>query len=88
MAKEKSEKVSTKKTTTGGGGPQMFPPDIDINLATLYTKTHCSLHLQAVPSVAELPKVKAANPGIQHKEAFKKAASNWKNSPDNPINKK
>ncbi|KAJ3030717.1 hypothetical protein HDV00_008736 [Rhizophlyctis rosea] len=36
----------------------------------------------------ELPKVKAANPGIAHKEAFKKAASNWKNSPDNPVNKK
>ncbi|KAJ3055546.1 hypothetical protein HK097_010154 [Rhizophlyctis rosea] len=33
----------------------------------------------------ELPKVKAANPGIAHKEAFKKAAGNWKNSPENPV---
>ncbi|KAJ3039948.1 hypothetical protein HDV00_011614 [Rhizophlyctis rosea] len=32
----------------------------------------------------ELPKVKAANPGIAHKEAFKMAAGNWKNAPENP----
>ncbi|KAJ3118126.1 hypothetical protein HK100_000672, partial [Physocladia obscura] len=31
----------------------------------------------------ELPKVKADNPTLAHKEAFKLAASNWKNSPDN-----
>lgn len=36
----------------------------------------------------ELAKVKAANPGIAHKEAFKKAAQNWATSPDNPKNKK
>ncbi|CAG8446739.1 12787_t:CDS:2 [Funneliformis caledonium] len=35
----------------------------------------------------ELPKVKAENPGMDHKEAFKLAASNWKNSADNPKNK-
>jgi hypothetical protein len=32
----------------------------------------------------ELPKVKAENPGMNHKEAFKLAAGNWKDSPDNP----
>lgn len=37
---------------------------------------------------SELAKVKAANPDLPHKEAFKKAASNWKASPQNPINKK
>ncbi|PKY13645.1 hypothetical protein RhiirB3_399165 [Rhizophagus irregularis] len=35
----------------------------------------------------ELPKVKAENPGMNHKEAFKLAANNWKDSPDNPKNK-
>lgn len=32
----------------------------------------------------ELAKVKAANPKLDHKEAFKVAAGNWKNSPQNP----
>ncbi|KAI8820963.1 uncharacterized protein EV422DRAFT_528567 [Fimicolochytrium jonesii] len=32
----------------------------------------------------ELAKVKQENPNIAHKEAFKLAASNWKNSPANP----
>ncbi|KNC97655.1 uncharacterized protein SPPG_09438 [Spizellomyces punctatus DAOM BR117] len=32
----------------------------------------------------ELAKVKADNPGIAHKEAFKVAASHWKNAPENP----
>ncbi|KAI9315228.1 hypothetical protein BX666DRAFT_1960521 [Dichotomocladium elegans] len=36
----------------------------------------------------ELAKVKAAQPGIAHKEAFKKAAQNWASSPENPKNKK
>ncbi|KAI8088698.1 uncharacterized protein BX664DRAFT_331153 [Halteromyces radiatus] len=35
----------------------------------------------------ELAKVKAAEPGIAHKDAFKKAASNWAKSPENPKNK-
>ncbi|KAI9224095.1 hypothetical protein BC828DRAFT_374266 [Blastocladiella britannica] len=32
----------------------------------------------------ELKRIKAVEPGIEHKVAFKKAASNWKASPDNP----
>jgi hypothetical protein len=32
----------------------------------------------------ELPKVKAENPGMAHKEAFKVAAGRWKDSSDNP----
>ncbi|KAJ3055022.1 hypothetical protein BCR33DRAFT_711422 [Rhizoclosmatium globosum] len=36
----------------------------------------------------ELPKVKAADPSLSHKEAFKVAASNWKNAAENPNNKK
>jgi len=32
----------------------------------------------------ELPKVKAENPGMDHREAFKLAASRWKDSADNP----
>ena len=32
----------------------------------------------------EIHRVKAANPGIDHKEAFKMAAANWKDSPANP----
>ncbi|KAI9103216.1 hypothetical protein DFS34DRAFT_607861 [Phlyctochytrium arcticum] len=32
----------------------------------------------------ELGKVKADNPGMPHKEAFKTAASHWKNAPENP----
>ncbi|ORY90453.1 hypothetical protein BCR43DRAFT_528096 [Syncephalastrum racemosum] len=35
----------------------------------------------------ELKKVKDANPGIAHKEAFKKAAQNWGSAPENPKNK-
>ncbi|KAI7858340.1 hypothetical protein BDC45DRAFT_499394 [Circinella umbellata] len=35
----------------------------------------------------ELAKVKAANPGIAHKEAFKKAAQNWGTAPENPKKK-
>ncbi|KAG0210339.1 hypothetical protein BGX28_009391 [Mortierella sp. GBA30] len=32
----------------------------------------------------ELPKYKAANPGVEHKEAFKQVASKWKTSSLNP----
>ncbi|CAG8700719.1 13535_t:CDS:2 [Ambispora leptoticha] len=35
---------------------------------------------------AELPKVKAENPNLEHKAAFKLVAERWKNSPDNPKN--
>ncbi|CAG8557177.1 13101_t:CDS:2 [Ambispora gerdemannii] len=34
----------------------------------------------------ELPKVKAENPTLQHKDAFKLVASRWKDSPENPKN--
>ena len=36
----------------------------------------------------ELAKVKRADPKLDHKEAFKVAASNWKDSKENPANKK
>ncbi|KAJ1921045.1 hypothetical protein H4219_000903 [Mycoemilia scoparia] len=36
----------------------------------------------------ELVRVKQNNPNIAHKEAFKLAASGWKNSPMNPKNAK
>ncbi|KAF9574565.1 hypothetical protein EC968_006178 [Mortierella alpina] len=32
----------------------------------------------------ELPKYKAAHPGVEHKEAFKQVASKWKTSTLNP----
>jgi hypothetical protein len=32
-------------------------------------------------------KVKKANAGLDHKEAFKVAAGNWKTSKENPVNK-
>ena len=35
----------------------------------------------------EIAKVKLTTPGIAHKEAFKKAASNWATAPENPKNK-
>lgn len=34
----------------------------------------------------EIARVKGANPTIKHTEAFKQAASNWKNAPSNPKN--
>ncbi|KAI8366078.1 uncharacterized protein BYT42DRAFT_588823 [Radiomyces spectabilis] len=34
----------------------------------------------------ELPKIKSENPGLSHKEAFKKAAQQWATSPENPKN--
>ncbi|TPX33672.1 hypothetical protein SeMB42_g07439 [Synchytrium endobioticum] len=36
----------------------------------------------------ELSKVKTSHPNLNHREAFKMAASNWKSSPENPTNKK
>ncbi|KAJ2061985.1 hypothetical protein H4R27_004645 [Coemansia aciculifera] len=36
----------------------------------------------------ELAKVKSTNPGMNHRDAFKEAASHWKTSPENPINAK
>ena len=36
----------------------------------------------------EIAKVKKANASLDHKEAFKVAAGNWKNSKENPANKK
>ncbi|KAI9305593.1 hypothetical protein BJ944DRAFT_248926 [Cunninghamella echinulata] len=36
----------------------------------------------------ELAKIKEATPGIAHKDAFKKAASNWATSKENPKNAK
>ncbi|KAI8615625.1 yabby protein-domain-containing protein [Chytriomyces sp. MP71] len=35
----------------------------------------------------ELPRVKAENPELTHKEAFKIAAGNWKDSSDNKNKK-
>ncbi|KAI3655170.1 hypothetical protein MP638_003353, partial [Amoeboaphelidium occidentale] len=35
----------------------------------------------------ELARVKKDHPNLDHKEAFKKAAGNWKTSPHNPKNK-
>jgi len=35
---------------------------------------------------SELAKVKAENPNMNHKEAFKTAAQRWKDSPENPKN--
>ncbi|KAJ1871136.1 hypothetical protein LPJ55_004116 [Coemansia sp. RSA 990] len=35
----------------------------------------------------ELKRVKQENPNMTHKEAFKQAGLNWKNSPENPKNK-
>lgn len=37
---------------------------------------------------SEIAKVKKANPSLDHKEAFKSAAGNWKTSKENPANKK
>lgn len=37
---------------------------------------------------AEVAKVKKASPNLDHKEAFKEAASHWATSKDNPKNKK
>ncbi|CAH1756935.1 5629_t:CDS:2 [Entrophospora sp. SA101] len=37
---------------------------------------------------SELPKVKAENPNLEHKAAFKLVAERWKNSADNPKNQK
>ena len=37
---------------------------------------------------SEIAKVKKANPSLDHKEAFKVAAGNWKTSSENPANKK
>lgn len=36
----------------------------------------------------ELAKVKKEHPSLDHKEAFTKAANNWKSSSQNPKNKK
>lgn len=36
----------------------------------------------------EIAKVKKANASLDHKEAFKVAAGNWKTSKENPANKK
>nr|CAG8514783.1 73_t:CDS:2 [Entrophospora candida] len=33
---------------------------------------------------SELPKVKAENPNLEHKAAFKLVAERWKNSAENP----
>eukprot|EP00602_Paraphysomonas_sp_CaronLab_P009653 CAMPEP_0185023104 /NCGR_PEP_ID=MMETSP1103-20130426/5795_1 /TAXON_ID=36769 /ORGANISM="Paraphysomonas bandaiensis, Strain Caron Lab Isolate" /LENGTH=69 /DNA_ID=CAMNT_0027555527 /DNA_START=73 /DNA_END=282 /DNA_ORIENTATION=+ len=35
---------------------------------------------------AEIAKVKKANPGFDHKEAFKAAAGHWKTAKENPAN--
>ncbi|KAI9593681.1 hypothetical protein BDF19DRAFT_406124 [Syncephalis fuscata] len=34
----------------------------------------------------ELARVKSEHPDMNHRDAFKQAAHNWKNSPDNPKN--
>jgi hypothetical protein len=36
----------------------------------------------------EIAKVKSASPTLDHKDAFKTAAGNWKTSKENPANKK
>ncbi|KAI8052969.1 hypothetical protein BDF22DRAFT_620262, partial [Syncephalis plumigaleata] len=33
---------------------------------------------------SELARVKSEHPDLSHRDAFKQAANNWKNSPDNP----
>jgi hypothetical protein len=37
---------------------------------------------------SEIAKVKKANSALDHKEAFKVAAGNWKTAKENPANKK
>ena len=37
---------------------------------------------------SEIAKVKKENPELPHKDVFKKAASNWASSPNNPKSKK
>ena len=37
---------------------------------------------------SEIAKVKKADPKLNHKDAFKVAAGNWKSSKENPANKK
>ncbi|KAL9558898.1 hypothetical protein MBANPS3_000675 [Mucor bainieri] len=39
-------------------------------------------------SKTEIAKVKRDNPTMAHKDAFKKAASNWSSSPENPKSAK
>ncbi|RKP24805.1 hypothetical protein SYNPS1DRAFT_10065, partial [Syncephalis pseudoplumigaleata] len=34
----------------------------------------------------ELARIKSEHPDTNHREAFKMAATNWKQSPDNPKN--
>ncbi|ORX93946.1 hypothetical protein K493DRAFT_315742 [Basidiobolus meristosporus CBS 931.73] len=36
----------------------------------------------------ELAKVKAEDPSLVHKDAFKVVAARWKTAPENPVNKK
>ncbi|KAF1798091.1 yabby protein [Mucor lusitanicus] len=36
----------------------------------------------------EIAKVKKDNPDMAHKDVFKKAASNWSHSPENPKSSK
>eukprot|EP00341_Mesodinium_pulex_P009485 CAMPEP_0116932232 /NCGR_PEP_ID=MMETSP0467-20121206/28307_1 /TAXON_ID=283647 /ORGANISM="Mesodinium pulex, Strain SPMC105" /LENGTH=68 /DNA_ID=CAMNT_0004612859 /DNA_START=36 /DNA_END=242 /DNA_ORIENTATION=- len=54
--------------------------------AATKTKRAPSAYNQFMKS--EIAKVKKANASLDHKEAFKVAAGNWKTSKENPANKK
>ncbi|CAG8522161.1 6417_t:CDS:2 [Rhizophagus irregularis] len=63
-----------------------MPPKKDTTKDTRASKTKRAPTAYNRFMKTELPKVKAENPGMNHKEAFKLAANNWKDSPDNPKN--
>ena len=69
---------------SGGGGP-----DSGNAPAALSALAFCPRPTRAVCVVGawHSAKVKKANPKLDHKEAFKQAASGWATSKDNPKNK-
>ncbi|KAJ3269953.1 hypothetical protein HK104_005008 [Borealophlyctis nickersoniae] len=94
MAKTTTTKTATKtKTASGERKPRQpvhgqFASRLQNLFQALDVITSLPTHIFLICiQKTELPKVKAAQPGLSHKEAFKTAAGNWKNAPENPINR-
>ncbi|TPX66252.1 hypothetical protein SpCBS45565_g04580 [Spizellomyces sp. 'palustris'] len=84
MPKAKSDKVSSPKKAATGSKRGASP----YNLFMKVRQTDPVPAAAVLRSASELAKVKAETPTIGHKEAFKVAASHWKDAPENPKNKK
>ncbi|KAJ2000175.1 hypothetical protein H4R26_004741 [Coemansia thaxteri] len=88
MSREKTSASSAKPAKAAAKPAKAAAGGVKKAAAKKTTGTGKKLSKYNIYMKTELAKVKASNPGMNHKDAFKTAASHWKTSSENPINAK